>query len=256
MNNMQQMLDKIKKLKEVAESDPGHNVQTRRVKLGHIRQAKEKLELLYMEYRRQIQSNCLFIVATGENASKFAEKASSDFQCFSFNADIFYESILSEVPPRVYMDQMASRSFFEHLANRFEERAMEIDIVGYPPLYFDAVYKKKINSKEEALEMTKRAINDKIGSEVVGLDAIEQASKKAVNEGFEGKIIPIVLFSEDETLIKEMLQGLPRINRNVFLVSAGKKVQEDLQTKSINSMVKVTEESIKKTLLKVKENLI
>lgn len=253
---MQATLKEIQKAKAVAEMDPGHDVQTRRVKLGHIRQAKEKLETLYMEYRREIQNNSVFIVALGSSAKSFADKAKKDYQCFSYEADGLYKDLLSKVSPKVYLNQLGSRSFFEHLSAKFEERAMEIDIVGYPPLYFDAKYKKQINSKEEALDMTKRAINEKIGGEVAGLDAIEKAAIEAVNSEFEGQVIPIVLYTEDEKLAEEVLAGLPRINKNVFLVTAGKDIAENLQNKSISSMVKVTKESVEKTLIKIKENVL
>lgn len=256
MNKMQETLQEIQKQKAIAQSDAGHDVRTQRFKQGKIRQAKEKLDTLYMEYRRLVQSNAVFIVACGSEADSFAQTASEEYQCFAYEADSFYKSLLSQVPEKVYLNQMASRSFFEHLSAKFEDRAKEIDIIGFMPLVFEAKFKRKVTSVDDALDITMRAMNEKIGAEIVGLDAIEKAANKAVNDNFEGQVIPIVLYTKDATLAQEILTDLPRINKNVFLVSAGKNDKKNLQSTPINGMVEVTKEEVEKTLINIKQNVL
>jgi len=248
-------MEQIKKTKAVAEQDPGTDVNTRRVRLGKISQAKEQLKSLYMDYRKEIMANALFMIASGPEGEKFAKSATKYFDCFSFQADDFYSSILEKVPSRIYMNKNASREFFEHLAARFEDRAVEVDITSYQPLYFEAKYKRLIASEEAALDMTKRAINEKVGSEVVGLDAIEKVSIQSVNQDYAGKVVPIVLYTEDETLTQELIGGLARITKNLFLITAGKTENESLTNKSINSITKVTKKSVEETLVRIKKNM-
>lgn len=255
MNRLESTMIEIKKLKEVAEMNPGTDAQKRKFNLGRIRQAKEKLELKYIEYRQQIVSNSLFMIVVGDMAKDFADMSREKYDCFAYSSDEFYKKILDQVPSKLYIDKPASRNMFEHIAARFEDRAREIDIIGYQPLVFEAKYKKVLKSEEEALDLVKRAINEKIGSEVSALDAIEKTSQEAVDKEFAGKVIPIVLYTSDEVLAKELLEGVPRVTKKVFMVNVGKKLQNGLQNKTIAAITEVSEENVEKVLLKIKEKV-
>lgn len=256
MSNLQVVMKQIKKVKEVAEQDPGTDVLVRRQRLGKKRQAMEKLKDLYTSYRKEISQNCLIMLVSGTESEKFAEIASADFSCYSFKADDFYSKILDQVPSKVYMGRVASHEFFDHISARFEDRAREIDIIGYSPLYFDAKYKKSMKTREDSLNIVKRAMNEKVGSEVVGLDAIEQVSIKTVNEGFAGKVVPIVIHTQDETLTEELIGGLARITNKLFLINSGKSENKNLINKSISDIKKVTKKNVEETLIKIKKQIV
>lgn len=256
MSNLQSIMQEIKKTKAVAESKPGENVQTRRIKAGKIMQAKESLKDLYTKYREEIKKNSIFILAVGSEAEKFAKTAEKEYQCFAVKADGLYEELLEKVPTSLYMNKLASRNMFEHLQARLEERAMDIGIMAFQPLYFEAKFKKMVNSKEEALDLVKRAINDKVGAELVGIDAIERVSIEAVNRDFEGQVMPIVLYTNDNALTKELTSDLKRLTKKIFVISSGNNVEKDLQDISISDITKVTKKSVEETLVKIKNNVL
>jgi len=256
MSDLQTIMAEIKKIKIIAESDPGNDVKTRRFKLGKKKQAQLNLEGLYMEYRKQVRDSAVFMLVTGDQADKFAKTANKEYQCFDVEADAFYQEILDQVPERLYLKKLASRAFFEHLAARFEDRARAVDIVGYPPLFFDLKYKRVIASKEDALAMTKKAMNEKIGSEIVALDAIEKVSIQSVNSNFTGSVIPIVLYTKDEELAAQLLTGLARITKNVFIIKAGESSTKELSDKAISDIKNVTKENVEKTLTKIHKSVL
>jgi len=238
--------------KEVMELDNPHVVRTR---LGHINRAQEDLKDLYREYRSELQSRAAFILVIGSKAGEFAAEAETGFGCFSLDADTFYKDILEQVPAQLYTNRASTPGLFDHFAARFESRALDIEIIGYQPLFFDTKYNKMLTGKEDALALIKEAFNDRVGSEVVGLDAIDRVASRAVNENFSGSTVPIVLFSQDESLIGDLSKNLTKLTGNVFVVTAGTKVNKNLKDKSVFSMKTVTTENVEKSLMKIKENL-
>jgi hypothetical protein len=226
-----------------------------RMKLGHIKRAKEDLKQLFMDYRRELQSRAAFIVVTGGKSDKFAKTAEDDFGCFSVDAEEFYRQIADQVPEVVYKGKTANQSLFEHLMARFEDRALNIDIIGYTPMLFESKYRKVLKDKDAMIELFKIAFNDKVGSEVVGLDAIDKVSEKAVNEGFAGKTVPIVLYTKDKALVSDLLANLGKLTNNVFLVTTGEDLDEKLLQKSTASVKTATKKQVEESLLKVRSLL-
>ena len=242
----------VESKKEVMELDNPYVVRT---KLGKINRAKEDLKELYREYRTELQSRTTFILVVGSQADKFAELAEAEFGCFVLDADTFYKDILSQVPAQLYTNKASTPGLFDHFAARFETRALDIEIIGYQPLYFESKYKRILNGEEDALALIKEAFNEKIGSEVVGLDAVDRVAEKAVNEGFAGSTVPIVLFSKDEKLVDDLAKNLTKLSGNVFVITTGTKVGKELKTKSLSYLKTVDSEGVEKSLTKIRENL-
>lgn len=256
MSNLETVVKEIKKLKQVAEMNPGTDVHKRRHNKGKISQAKEKLKEKFMEYRKSVRENAIFILAVGSDSQKFAEIAQNEYQCFAVNTEDFYTDILDKVPEKLYMNKTSSRNMFEHISARFEDRAHEMDVISYQPIVFEAKYKKVIKSKEEALRLVKRAINEKVGGEIAAIDAVEKVSREAVNRDYFGKVVPIVMYTEDEELAQSLMQDIPKVNRKVFVVSAGKKLQSDLQGKAVSAISKVSKEKVEETLIDIKKKVL
>lgn len=256
-SNLKELGESIKKAQTVAASDPGTEVNQRRMRLGNIMQAKEQLRGLKQEYRKELSSRAAFIVVVGTQANKFAEIAETEFSCFSVNADDFYTELTNKVPAVLYTNVSSSQNLFEHVGAALEDRARELDIVSYPALVFESKYKKMLKNKEEMLTLVKTAVNDKIGAEIVGIDALSKITQDVINSGLSGKVIPVVLHVEDSLIVEELVKGLKRsITRNAFIVSTGTKVDAKIKEKSLESIKSVNAESVEKTLLKVKENLV
>lgn len=225
-----------------------------RMKLGHVKRAKEDMKQLFMDYRKELQKAAAFIVVSGDKSDKFAATAEKDFGCFSIGADEFYENIASQVPEVLYRGKTANQALFEHLMARFEDRALNIDIIGYTPMLFESKYKIVLKDKAEMITLFKRAFNEKVGSEVVGLDAIDRVAEKAVNENFSGKTAPIVLYSSDESLVSDLLINLGKLTPKVFLVTTGE-ADEKLTNKSTSTAKSATKKQVEESLLKIKELL-
>lgn len=249
------MEEKTKLANEEKALNEINNPYLKRNKKGQITRAKEDLKELEIQYRSEVKNRAVFILVTGSQYENFSKMAEEEFGCFSINAEEFYKDIVEKIPSRLYTNYISSPSLFDHIASNFENRAIDIGIVGYTALIFESKYKKLLKNKEDALELVKQAFNDKVGSEVVGLDAIDKITPKAIKEQFIGKTVPIVLYSKDESLIKTLSKDLKRISNNVFIISAGSKITKEIKDNSLIAIKTVDKENLEKSLLKIKENL-
>ena len=254
MTNMQQIVEEIKKTKAIAEEKLEQDA-TYRVKYGRQVQAKERLRELWFEYRKEVLENSVFILVAGDKSEKFANVATKEFQCYGVNAEDLYKDLLRQIPSKVYMNQIGSRSFFEHIQGRLGERARELEIVSMKPVIFNQKYKKMVESEDDALSMLKQAINDQVGAELAALDAIDKVAFESVNSEINGKVVPIVLYSTDESLVKDIARDLKHLPSHSALVIAGKTEDSDLTALSINDTKTVSKTNVEKTLVKVRESL-
>lgn len=256
MSTLKELSEQIKKQKAIATSDPGTDPQTRRVRLGNIVQAKEQLKDLRLSYRKQLLSNAAFIIVTGDQADKFAKAAEEKYSCFSVNVEDFYNEMIAKVPEALYMDKISSGNLFEHIGNALEDKARELDIVSYPALIFESKYKKQIKNKNELLVLTKTAINEKVGSEIVGIDAMDKISERVLQSDLSGKTIPVVLYTSDTSYVEELSKGLKRsLTRNTHIIATGE-VDDKVKNISLDVVDKVTTKTVEKSLLKLKQNLV
>lgn len=258
MSSIESLVEDIEKKKVIATSDPGEDSRNYSTKVGKIKRAKHDLEELYLEYRKEVQSRALFIIATGDQADKFAEIAETEFYCYQLDSDGFYNDLLKEVNERLYTNQTASPSLFDVLGSAFESKAHNIGVVGYPALLFESKYKKVLKNKKDMLALTKRAFNEKVGSEVLGLDAIEKVSRLAINsEDNDKKTLkkfPIVMVTKDESLVKDLAKGLRFVSGNVFIIGTGKVDDKDVKSNCIASVKTATKKSVEESLTKINKN--
>lgn len=236
------LIKDIEKNKQIAatsldELDP----RTYTTKLGHIKRAKENLKELSLQYRTEVSARAIFILTDGKQSESFIDVATGeDFGLFAVKAEALYEDIVSKISSRYYEDQPASPAVFDLLMSSFNDVCDEIGIIGYPAVLFDAKYKRRLKSKEDLINLTKEAFNDMVGSDLVGLYAIDKVAKEAINKGYNGKTIPIIIHTVDKELTKELEQSLKNITPNVFKVSTVKKH---------------TQKTVEESLLKIREKL-
>ena len=198
--------------------------RTYTTKLGHQKRAKQNLEELYLEYRKEVMSRAVFILTKGSQSQSFVDVATSDeFGCFEVDAEKLYEEIASKVNKRYYDNQVSSPALFDLFMSSFNDICDDIGIVGYPAVLFESKYKRRLKNKEDLINLIKEAFNDKVGSDLVGLYAIDKVSRKAINEGYGGKTIPIIIHTTDKSLTDTLEKTLKNINRNVFKVVTSKK---------------------------------
>ena len=223
---------------------------------GQKKRAKEDLEELFMKYRQEIKSRASFMIVTGSQSNKFTEVSCNDFGCLNVDPMAFYNLITEDIDKRLYTNTVMNRNIFDLAMNKFEDIASRLGIIGFPPMYFETKYKKKINNKEDMVNIIAQAFNDKVGSEVIGLFAIDKVSDILVNEGYDQEIVPpIIVNTKNEEMALDFQQNFKTITNKVFLVSAGK-VNEDTKNHSFATASNTKKESIEKTLTKVKKNLL
>lgn len=257
MENLQKLVDTISAKKILATSHPGEDPRNYAAKKGHIQRAKLDLEELYLEYRKEVQSRALFIIVSGTQAKKFAQIAEDEFFCYQMNSDGFYEDLVSEVHERLYNNQPASPALFDILGGTFERRALGIGLIGYPALIFESKYKKMLKNKEDLLALSKKAFNEKVGVEILGLDAVEKISTLAINSEDDDKKVlkkfPIIMVTEDESLVKDLAKGLSFVSGSVYIVSAGSVKDKGVKDNSVTKLKSVTKATVEKSLVKINE---
>jgi hypothetical protein len=94
-----------------------------------------------------------------------------------------------------------------------------------------------------------------MGSQIVGLDAIDVVARRAMDEGCSSKIVPIMLYSKDQDLIENLSRGLKEITPNVFVISAGTVKNTQLDKKSLVKIKSTTKKSVENSLQTIKKNL-
>ena len=169
------ILDQINQQKEIAQQDL--NVISPRAlpyKKGQINSAKQKLEDLYVDYKNEVLRNAVFILVTGDLSEKFASVAEENFKCFSVDGKEMFREILEKVSPQLYRNKKINAFVFEALGNLLEEKMKKLDVTGYNQLIFDSKYSRVVKDEAEMLDVIASAVTDIVGSEVVGLDALER----------------------------------------------------------------------------------
>jgi len=242
MRNFESLIKEIDKNRvianaEIPEDADGRTLTTR---IGHKKRAKQNLEDLFLEYRNHVRDNAVFILNTGKEHGSFTKVATEEFGCFAVNADEVYEFLADQIDSRNYLNKSATPGLFDMLMSVFNNVCNDIGIIGYPMVLFESKFKRNLKSKEDFVSLIKESFNSKIGSELVGLYAIDKVARKAISEGYSGTTIPVILFTDDKDLVENMNSSLRNINPNVFKVAMTKKA---------------TSESVEKNLVKIREGL-
>lgn len=254
MESIKELMSTIKAKKDLATQVPEENAASYRVKLGKIKRAKEDLNDLYLQYRKEVQQRASLILVTGKKAKTFAKNAHDDFGCFSYNIDDFYEMLISDISPRLYENKSTNSALFDMVNNKLAERADQIEIISLPSLIFQSKYKTTTKNKKEFIELIKKAFNSAVGIEVPILDVIDKTAKEAVNEEFDQKVVPIVV-QVPENMVKETFDKASNVITNVFMVSTDGASEETVKH-SFHTVKSATKKQVEEALMKIRERLL
>lgn len=256
MQKLKDLMLEIIQTKEIADKKPSvDDPNVRRAMLGKIKRAKENLEDLTDQYRNLVKFNCAFILTCGSQRDKFAKLSREEFSCFPSDSFDFYNELIENINSRMYVETTGSPSLFNLIGSNLEVIAKKMGVIGYPPLLFEQKFKKRLKDKQDLLNVTIQAINDKIGAEMVGHYCIKKSTDMAVKSQFTGNIVPIVITIKDSELTKEFVRTFKTITKNVFVVTTGSKPNKELKTNSISHLQSVNKDGVEKTLTKIRENL-
>ena len=234
------LLEAVKKAKLASEGDGGTDPRTRNARLGIARRAQEDLLGLFNDYKNEVRRRIVFILPTGAGASKFADLSVKEFGCFSIDAEGIYKDSIKNINPVLFTNSPFNPSLLETAVNYFQDVADDIGLISYPMVLYKNVYARTLKNQQELLDVVKEAFNNDIGSEVVGYYAIHKAASQGIEEGFAGKIMPVILTTEDMRLIESLEQNLKIITNNIFVVDS----KDD-----------ISEKDIEKTFIKIKKTI-
>lgn len=254
--SLQTVLAEIQKVKPFAEEDTNSGpIETLNGRRGRKAQAIEQLKRLKREYKQSLIQNTVFIISTGSDREEFTKTATEQFGLFSADPETFYRDLASRVPETLYKGKEGVSNIFDVLGRHLEDKMMELDINEYNQLIFKAGYAKAINSAEEFAKLIKSAINQQIGAEIVGIQAIDSLVDMAIEKGHADKITPVILTTDDEGFAQELMKDLGRLTTKVFLAitgegnlksTAGALILKDSSKKSVETALKEMRKGLKK----------
>jgi hypothetical protein len=250
--SLNKIVEDIKKNKVLAEEqiDEDSDPRTLRGRLGRKNSAKEKLKLLYRDYKKTLVNKMAMLLVTGNKAEEFCEIAQAEGNMFLALADNLYEDISSRIPEPVIKRGMKTAAIIDILGRHLEDKATELDIASYPAIVYKSKYDKKVENSKDMLELTKILVNSEVGSELVGYDVLEQVSRQAVNDMFDGKILPVVVLLKDDSIVNDVIEGLKKIGV-VSAVLAG----EGNAPKNSSKVSDVTKEQVFSVLKKMQKQV-
>lgn len=248
------VLEKIKTLTPFAKEDvtegPSETLNARR---GRKTQAIEQLKLLRREYTTDLLRTSLFIVVSGVGRTAFTEE-SEKFGCFPSNPEDFYADLANRVPAQLYLGKEGVSNVFDVLGRHLEDKMMELGLQEYNQLIFKQHMRANIATKEDFLNLVKMAVNEQIGAEIVGIQAINALVDKAIEKNHNAKFTPVVLSTGDEQLALDLVRDLGRLTSRVFLVAAGKSSKTLRAVEGVVSMKEINAETVEATLKDISKN--
>jgi hypothetical protein len=255
--SLETIIKEIKSLIPVANEDPNSGPENTMVgRRGRINQAKIRLSDLREEYIKDLIRSAVFIIVTGSKREEFTATATGEkFGLFSSDPETFYKDLAARIPPTLYSSRTEPRDLFDIIGRHLEDKMSELGLSEYNQLIFKEKYIQPVGTKEEFTGILKSAINEQIGSEIVGVQAANSIVDKAIEVGHSSKITPIVLNTQDEKLAIALSIDLERLTNRVFLVNTGK-VSKELKSIADSMYVKeVTEDSVKNALDQIRNSI-
>lgn len=234
---LKQILENKENLTKISKQKAVGDPRTFSVKEGKIKRARQDLLDMYNLYRQMVYQKSIVILSSGEHADSFNSIASEEFGCYTVDGLGIFKEIAEKIDKVYYSDHVATSHLFEIFSSLFEEIADEIGIISYPQLVFNKKYSKRLNGKEEMVELIAKAFCENVGSEVIGHYAITRASKRAFDDDFTGKVVPVVI-AVPEAFLKDLESSLTSINMRVFVVVSDKQADKEEVGKKLVSIKK------------------
>lgn len=245
-------IKKLKELKPFAEENveegPYETLNGRR---GRKNNAIEQISNLKRQYLSELLSGAIFIIAVGSKRDDFEKLATSKpFSLFSTDPETFYKDLANRVDRRVY-GAAGQSDIFDILGRHLEDKMLELGLTQYNQLIFRESYIQPINNVEQLTNLLKTAINEQIGSEIVGIQAVNSIADKAVEIEHKTPTTPIVLNTKDETLALDLIRDL-QLKRPAYLVVVGEASDKLKAVDGSIVLEEATKTSVKSVLDQIK----
>jgi hypothetical protein len=263
LSNILELMNKNRPLAETVVTM--ENPNTYKARVGVKRAATEALKQLRTQYSKELIGSTVFIVVTGAARDKFTEIASSEaFGCFVTDPESLYQELTSKITPSLFGRENA-RNLFNIAGTLLREKAFDLGIQSYPRLSFNDKYNAAVNKAEDFTPLLRNAINEQVGSEIVGINAIHSIVDTAINKNHSAAFTPIVLSTSDEKFALDLHKNLKRrevskgnwtgLTDKVFLVVAGKASKTLASTGDFVKIKEVSEETATKAMDEIRDKL-
>jgi hypothetical protein len=255
--SLSNILQQMEANKAAADSNPNLGPpETLNGRIGMKRAASENNKRLRLQYRKELMSQAAYIIVTGSGKDSFAEIASGEsFGCFTADPDDFFKDLSSKIDKSLF-GRENTKNLFNIATNILEDKMMELDIASYPMLQFSEKYNFAVKSPEEFVPVIRNAVNDQVGSELVGLNAVYSVVDKAIASGYSATVTPVILNTPDERFAFDLSKNLKRLTPKVFLVAAGKASKELKNSLGTFSVKDPTEETVGQTLSAIRSKIV
>lgn len=252
--SLSKTLEEIKVLKPIADEDISSGPrETYGGREGRKRNAVSRLKDLKEQYINELRLSSVFILVSGSEKENFAQLAKNEFKCFTADPEGFYKDLANRLPPELYAQKTPPSNLFDIMGRHLEDKATEMQIVGYPQLIFHSKYQRACNGKEDFVNLIKEAINDQVGSEITGLHVVRSLADEAIAANHGARLTPIVLTTNDEKLALDLKSTLGRIGSRAFLVAAGKGAKTVKSTEGAFTVKEATNESVENVLTNIRK---
>lgn len=251
--SIKSVMNQIKEKTIVANDDlKDATNNTRPMREGFKRQAKESLEDLQNEYRNLLIQSSSFLIVTGSLGKELCDLAANEPGVFVGNPEDFFTDLVSRIDSRAFMNRTADGTTFEALGYGLELVAREIGVKSYPQLRFKAEYAQTLSSPEDMVKLAQKAVSDSVGNEMSALYSLNGVLKTALNRGHEESFTPILLNTSDEQFALALLKDLNNLTAQSYLVVAGKGGKAVRNARNSVSLKEATTEALQQLLDSVK----
>src|SRR5581483_2218939 len=250
-------LEEIKKVQPLAEEtiDETKFIETLNARRGRKAQAIQSLKRLKRDYRNKLRTTAAYILVVGDKRNEFVSTATESFGCFSDDPESFYKDLANRITKVSDVKRESNTALHDILGRHLEEKMGELDVTEYNQLLFNEKYRRTITKDEDFLTFIRTVINDRVGPEIVAINAVQNLTNKAISAGHKGSTTPILLPTGDDAFALEVINGLAKVSSRVFLVGAGK-ISKAIKAAGPSAYVKdPTNESVEQALKQISDSL-
>jgi hypothetical protein len=249
--SLQESLQEIKNLKKQATVNVDMTSPTAAMQVANKRQAKVRLEEMFLKTQKQMIENSVFMVVSGDKAEKFAEVSATEFDTYNFSPSDFYNSLANEIPETNYLMRALNPSTVDILSALLETNAMQIGVLNYNRLIWkNSMAGNVIKNKADLVQNIERLITDHVGLGFVGVFILNQATSKVIADDFSGTSVPILIVEPDVSKAQKMVSGLNSLTNRVAWIDTS----EVPQNEAIASRGE-SKKAVKEALTQVKQTV-
>lgn len=251
--SLSKIVEEIKTIKPYVDEDVTVGpVETLNGRRGRKNQAIERMKQLKRAYRTELLESAAFIIVTGEKAKEFTSTAVEGFKCLSADPNEFYNDLANRIPEVLYKGKASPLDLFDILGRHLEDKMNELEGSEYNQIVFRQSYRATINSKEDLVGLIRTAINDQVGAEIVGIQAVTSLVNQAIDRGHKSLVTPIILETDSEKLALDLASNLRKLHPlGVFTVIAGRGTKALKALPGVISIKEPTSESVEAALTTV-----